>query len=694
MTIPPIHSLQGTTSSAPTTNSQQRQAVEATSFRLPIQQLPAGTQLSGTVVRAQTLSESNIQQLITQAAKTAQNTSGAPTTPNPASSHTSVLNALKNTLEQKNTLTLYSVKVTSIQPTNTTNASAQTNALGRFIGSQVAIFSLSPLTQQSTVTLQVRADKQVQLVTAQPLTETTGAKAPSNQTTVNATPNTPPTTTPSTTTNLIKNANTSVLTTTTVDGAKPSATPAVNTPNKIPVPTATPLLNPKNIDTRLVLEGLKNYAETEKPLTALFRALENQFRLQTKAPPAPSARPTPNAHLTPDTTGTNTTSTNNTTANNKTTAASNTQQATPSEAPLTLSAENTKKLIAALRNNSFSPNQLSHTPQLKQALLHSGGMLENHLKLSPLQAEKKPLFQQIGEMTPSKSPTTLNTNANKAGLMSLSGLEKLFTQTLSKALHLPNTSSLTDILRANAEKIDDQPKDLKALLLGWHNNLSGSTPETPTPQTTRQQDQLFKLFQQAIGQQAPPAHPMTTTSNTSSAAAKALENALFSGIARITSLQLRHLLASQQDSAPSVQGGLFELPIRIGEQYLPLIIHIQHSPYEEDTPEKDKNTTNKGNEKRTRWHVFLEFDLDEEDQDEWGHFACDIDVIDSHVNTRFWIEKAKVWQLSRHHLNELQHALEDAGITVDEMTCQQGNAPSHASDKANNLHHTLVDIKT
>ncbi len=200
---------------------------------------------------------------------------------------------------------------------------------------------------------------------------------------------------------------------------------------------------------------------------------------------------------------------------------------------------------------------------------------------------------------------------------------------------------------------------------------------------------IDKLIQQLFSTKQPSSEQILQTlskSDSKHAFAKTIQPLIFASLAKITSLQIRHLLQRQGEPTLSAAGGLFELPIRLGDYVFPLSLHIHEKHPEDKYPDDETNEKKAGESTiRRQWHVYMEFDLDE-----LGIFASDIAVQEHHVKTKLWIQTDRLWSESCEHLDMLKCDLENRGIEVDELQCLKGTPP----DKPIKIETSLVDIRT
>ncbi len=316
--------------------------------------------------------------------------------------------------------------------------------------------------------------------------------------------------------------------------------------------------------------------------------------------------------------------------------------------------------LSTLITNSPTITQLSQPQSLKNSITQSGAFLESRLAN---------IFARASSINVSLSNTAINNNP---------GVVKNTT-----------SSTTTNTYQADSVKSTElKPQDIKAELLKLINDVESLSKNVPleTKKTDGSIDKLIRSFFSFTPEQR--AKPLTKElpQNAAARIAAAIQPSLFSALARISTLQLQRLIHAQQEGGTSTLGSFLELPVRVGEQVYPLTLHIHEREYD-DKHEKDKqNKKNKDpRDTKKRWHVFLEFDLDE-----LGMFASDISVEDSVVKTTLWVQKTPLWKASQAHIKTLKTELENSGITVDSLVCQQGKAPN----KEVRIEQSLVDIRT
>ncbi len=329
----------------------------------------------------------------------------------------------------------------------------------------------------------------------------------------------------------------------------------------------------------------------------------------------------------------------------------------PNSVPREIS--NLVQRLSVLLTTSPSITQLSEPQSLKNSITQSGAFLES--RLAHILSRTSSLNFALTSR-PNNEPSTNGKNALN--------------------------SSTTPPLAGSGKSTELKPQDIKAELIRLINDVESLSKNVP-PDTKKSDGNLDKLIRSFFSfSTEQKAKPLTKElpQNAAARIAAAIQPSLFSALARISTLQLQRLIHVQQEGGASTFGSFIELPVRVGEQVYPLSLHIQEREYD-DKNEKDKQNKKKKDprELKKRWHVFLEFDLDE-----LGMFASDICVEESVVKTTLWVQKTPLWQASQAHINSLKTELENSGITVDSLVCQQGKAP----EKEIRIEQSLVDIRT
>ena len=324
--------------------------------------------------------------------------------------------------------------------------------------------------------------------------------------------------------------------------------------------------------------------------------------------------------------------------------------------------------------------QLIQPKGLQHSVKHSGVFLESQLR--QLSANTRTTLTQTRPATSFTAQTPTQTSTLPPNVPTASPSSNTLSGSLNANLSTGNRTTRP----ADTAETDIKYNDLKAELLRVQSDINRLVTTSAASRNANIDKLLQSLFSFVPGGGAP--KPKLPMPQVHSQLASALQPSIFSALARITSLQLRHLIQSQQEVGLSPLGGFLELPVRVGEHVYPLTLNIQERVHEKPEEEHTKNAKDEEKKRRKitkRWQVFMEFDLDE-----LGTFAGDIRVEDEHVTTQLWVQKTALWQASHQHLNTLKHELENSGITVDAISCHQGKAP----EQSIRVQQSLVDIRT
>lgn len=126
-----------------------------------------------------------------------------------------------------------------------------------------------------------------------------------------------------------------------------------------------------------------------------------------------------------------------------------------------------------------------------------------------------------------------------------------------------------------------------------------------------------------------------------------------------------------------------EIPIRLADHIVPVKFEIREKLKPEDSEEEDNKRRKK--KKVSRWSVFLEMDLSEDDV-----LAANIDILEDNLSLKFWANSEKLRDKTRKDMRALQSELQDSGITVNEIHCTNDNPPT----KESSIDWNLIDIQT
>ena len=144
-----------------------------------------------------------------------------------------------------------------------------------------------------------------------------------------------------------------------------------------------------------------------------------------------------------------------------------------------------------------------------------------------------------------------------------------------------------------------------------------------------------------------------------------LEALLKLAAAAISRLQT-HQLSSLAQSQVGPDGNLLttwqlELPMRNQQELVPLQLKIQRD---------ERNTQDKPEMKETLWKVELAFDLDP-----LGPLQVQAQLHHSRFSSQLWAERGSTVELIAGQLDHLRQRLNEAGLQVGDLACQQGTPP-------------------
>ncbi|QRY82200.1 flagellar hook-length control protein FliK [Pseudomonas sp. PDNC002] len=177
---------------------------------------------------------------------------------------------------------------------------------------------------------------------------------------------------------------------------------------------------------------------------------------------------------------------------------------------------------------------------------------------------------------------------------------------------------------------------------------------------------------QAGGRTPPPASfPLPTRLSQELEEEGDLEALLKLAAAAVSRLQTHQLGSlAQSDVLPDgtvINTWQLEIPMRQQHQMVPIQIRIQQE-------EKDSQGSDREQPPRdTLWRVDLAFDLER-----LGPLQVQATLAHGSIGSQLWAERAATASLIDRELNTLRQRLNDAGLTVGELSCRQGKPPQGA----------------
>lgn len=289
-------------------------------------------------------------------------------------------------------------------------------------------------------------------------------------------------------------------------------------------------------------------------------------------------------------------------------------------------------------------------------------------------SEQKTIHSAI---PPNKTSSIANTLPNSL----------LIKKPLNDLLQNTSTSSNQTIKNEHNNQIDLlKQQDIKAILLNVItiiNNLQ-NTANTSITQPAINLTGFDKLLKTLLS-------PSSSKNEYQDTQKKVLENIKILAntvLTRISTNQLRSLNQGQTESTGNHSVSM-DIPIKIGEQFVPLHMQIEErikdKIYNEEHSHSDKKNDKKNRTNSSRWHVLLEFSFLEK-----GEFFSEIEVTGDVLKSTIWAENKAIRQELEKQLPRLHAQLTAQGIEIDELR-SLANKPK---GKTNEIRHHLVDIKT
>lgn len=356
---------------------------------------------------------------------------------------------------------------------------------------------------------------------------------------------------------------------------------------------------------------------------------------------------------------------------------------TRSSTPLPPQQQTLRDILAGIQHSALPANENPNASEIKTWLNNSGGQLE-----SKLRAAAEQMRQQLSQPSktankhsPQNSPPSANVLSSKQ-LASLWLTQQNLTparqmRSSHQVFHDPNTRAALNL----------PASDVKHLLLKLLNFAEGSDSQKPS-QTSFSSTQLTQIIQQLSSGLSTQLLKNRSITELQQIAAQQLRQLAYSGIARITTQQLKPLLSHAAEHSVAGGGLQTELSVRLGDNYYPVVIQIesrneQHG--EQGKPQSEDEKRARERETGSRWKVYLEFDLEE-----LGTFASDISFCEGQLSTKFWVTDVRFWKTCCRQLEAFKQQLCEAGLQIEDMQCLNSSPP----EKTPHMQHALVDIRT
>lgn len=323
--------------------------------------------------------------------------------------------------------------------------------------------------------------------------------------------------------------------------------------------------------------------------------------------------------------------------------------------------ESLQQLATHLR----SPQQLSQTEVLKQAIKGSGIQLEQQLS------------QYTGNPASNSQPPVAQTDLKAALLHTLKQITQ-FNQ--SQAVQSQHSHSRSDTVTPQAPLPGSPQPPVSSPISGSY-GLFSTTPTITAPSTQG----VLALLQQLLPAQSQRTKGITPSTSRSVEAGQLMQMTqaqIQQALGKILCLQLQSLQRSHSGTESSrTSHTQLEIPISLGFNAQPLSLTIEDewvTDYSED------NDSPK--EKVRQWQVKLAFDLPEA-----GAFHAHLTVITDKVTVSLWAENPSTYQSARATLSTLREQLEQEGCQVKNLECFQGKP---VNDNSTRLNYSLVDVTT
>ncbi|ODS24733.1 hypothetical protein AB835_02390 [Candidatus Endobugula sertula] len=291
---------------------------------------------------------------------------------------------------------------------------------------------------------------------------------------------------------------------------------------------------------------------------------------------------------------------------------------------------------------------ITTSESIKNTLKNSGVFLENKLQTEQnLQSDLRTTLSKLQARINTEILTSMpnNTPAQQAPLLSSKTIDMLLGQLLQH-YHIPLPSKPT--LETNLQALSNL-----LLLLGIKSDPAKAVD-------------TYKI-REAMNQQI---------------------NKMIQGVQEKIHLnQLRALHnneASVMDRPPPLPSLHIEIPLRWGEQVLPLHLSMQ-GQVEEETREPDSQASETESNITRRWQVFLSFDLPNNEQ-----LFTQLILINNSVSATIWTESHTLCEKTKQHLPTLCESFLANGLEVDDLHCIEGKPPSQELS----LDYNLVNITT
>ncbi len=336
---------------------------------------------------------------------------------------------------------------------------------------------------------------------------------------------------------------------------------------------------------------------------------------------------------------------------------------------------------------STEENTLPKTTQsqLQGLRLALDNLPKSNLTMGALQAELNTL--------PARLPTSLHTHI-PALFKALQSLIRVNTETLDVQQLIKNPGPnlrqaaegsgvfteryLTQHTRPESNPVTEHT-DRKLLLLEAQSQLTQVQPLVARAELSADKtllDQLLRLFTKfhSSREQHPPSSP--------SQQLKDWVEVLRSQVSQIQGHQYRSTLSQLTEPLHQQPAVFLELPIRHFHGMGNLFLMFQTTNEDKEDAKKRK----KSRKAIQQWRVFMELELDTANT-----LSVDLTLVDTRLNAQLWTDSKTLHHDANQHLHTLRQQLEDQGLTVTNLLCEQSDAPPKRSAE---MQVSTIDIRT
>ncbi len=343
--------------------------------------------------------------------------------------------------------------------------------------------------------------------------------------------------------------------------------------------------------------------------------------------------------------------------------------------------------LQTLTSSAIDKNQ-TNAASIKNSINNSGVFLESKLNQQQnISSDIRRILSNTNHSLNSKNDLqTSQLNKSTSNHINTNGNN--VTPQSKNTLSISNEKLIIDSIKSNISTSEtNKPLDNKVvnnIIIALINNSNLPTSINPTALQNSHLPQQINTLLQLLGIKMTSSESKDIRS-TKDIIAKKLSQMINGVQDKIRLNQIRSLgLESNNHETPTKGIQLnTEIPLRWGEQTLPLHIDIREHR-EKEKPSGDENKADKKEQAR-RWQAFLSFDLPGNEK-----LHTQITLIESTLSAIVWAESHALCEQAKQHMTELRKSLTDNGVIVEDITCIEGKPPTQELS----LDYNLVDIKT